>query len=441
MVDELSAAVLSGASPEELLSCPTPETFTAACLRRADEDMFVDADDCDVRQTIHVDKVSVPELAPDEVLVAVLASAINYNTVWSATFKPRSTFHFLDSYGKTGAEGARHALDYHIIGSDAAGVVVRTGPMVRHWRVGDKVVINTLHTDDQDPMAQWDGMLPEGQRAWGFETNFGGLAHYTVVRANQLLRKPAHLTWEESACNTLCLMTAYRMLISEKGARMQLGDLVLVWGATGGLGVYATQLAKAAGGRVIGVVSSPEKAALAEQNGCDLVLNRNDFMVGEGSKRKLSWRDMGETIRQTFGEDPDIVFEHVGRATFNTSVMLAKRGGKIVTCGSSTGYRHEFDNRILWMRLKRIIGSHGANYRESWEANKLLERGVVSPALSTVYPLSEVGEASRDVQLNDHVGKIGILCLAPEGGLGIDDPVLRAKVGEARINLFRTGVA
>lgn len=380
----------------------------------------------------------MPRLAPDEVLVAVMASAVNYNTVWSATFKPMSTFRFLDRYGKTGDEGARHALNYHIVGSDGAGVIVRTGSLVRHWKVGDKVVISPLHTDDQDPMAQRDGMLPEEQRAWGFETNFGGLAHYTIVRATQILPKPPHLSWEEAACNTLCLMTAYRMLISDRGAAMRLGDLVLVWGATGGLGVYATQLAHAAGGRVVGVVSSKAKEELALQNGCDFVLNRNNFgpLGGGGSRAHAIWREMGEAIRGEFGNDPNIVFEHVGRETFGASIFLASRGGTVVTCGSSTGYQHEFDNRFLWMKLKRIIGSHGGNYQESWEANRLLGRGVVNPALSSVYALNAVGAAVREMQLNAHVGKIGVLCMAPRRGLGVDDPELRDQIGEERLTRF-----
>jgi crotonyl-CoA reductase len=436
--DPLSDAVLAQVQPEELAHCPVPDSFLATCLHREDEDLFAADEECDVRRTIHLDEVPVPRLAPDEVLVAVMASAVNYNTVWSATFKPMSTFRFLDRYGKTGDEGARHALNYHILGSDGAGVIVRTGSLVRHWKVGDKVVISPLHTDDQDPMAQRDGMLPEEQRAWGFETNFGGLAHYTIVRATQILPKPAHLSWEEAACNTLCLMTAYRMLISDRGASMRLGDLVLVWGATGGLGVYATQLAHAAGGRVVGVVSSKAKADLALQNGCDFVLDRSDFgpLDGDDSRAFATWREMGAAIRREFGNDPNIVFEHVGRQTFGASVFLASRGGTVVTCGSSTGYRHEFDNRFLWMRLKRIIGSHGGNYHEAWEANRLLERGVVNPGLSKVYPLREVGEAVREMQLNAHVGKIGVLCLATSRGQGIDDPELRERIGEKRLTRF-----
>lgn len=439
MMDPLSAAVVGGASAEDLAELPLPESYRGACLRRSEEGIFGAGEtDRDVRRTIHLDEMAMPEIEADEVVIAVMASAINYNTVWSATFLPVSTFRFLDQYARTGSRGARHARDLHAIGSDASGVVVRTGSLVRHWKVGDHVVVNTLQIDDQDPMAQWDGMLPADQRAWGFETNFGGLAHYAVVHANQLLAKAPHLTWEEAASTTLCLMTAYRMLISERAAGMRLGDLVLIWGATGGLGAFATQLVRAAGGRAVGIVSSPDKVQLAEQNGCELALDRTSLALSEpgGATSMKAWRELGALIRGRFGEDPDIVFEHVGRETFGASVFLARRGGTVVTCGSSTGYQHEFDNRFLWMRLKRIVGSHGANYRESWQANRLLERGVVQPTLSTVTTLADAGEATRRMQLNQHVGKIGVLCLAPERGLGVTDPAMRERIGTGRIGLF-----
>lgn len=203
--------------------------------------MFAAGGDKDVRRSIRVGEVSTPELAPDEVLLAVMASAINYNTVWSAMFEPIPTFRFLEAMGRRGGWDARHDLPYHVIGSDAAGAIVAMGGAVRGWSVGDRVVVYPCAIDYQDPASQMDGMLAADQRAWGFETNFGGLAHYAVVKANQLLAKPRHLTWEEAACNTLCAMTGYRMLVGPQAARFKQGDLVLVWGASGGLGAYAVQ--------------------------------------------------------------------------------------------------------------------------------------------------------------------------------------------------------
>ncbi len=162
--------------------------------------------------------MAVPELAPDEAYIAVMASAINFNTVWTSIFEPLPTFGFLDRLGKESAWGKRHALDYHVVGSDASGVVLRVGSAVRNWKPGDKVTVHCNYVDDQSPSAHDDSMLADNQRIWGFETNFGGLADLAVVKANQLMPKPTHLTWEEAAVNALCNSTSYRMLVSKNGA-------------------------------------------------------------------------------------------------------------------------------------------------------------------------------------------------------------------------------
>src|ERR1700723_376245 len=257
-MSELLDAVLAGASPETLAATPMPEATRAVFVRREDQNMFdgVASADKDPRKSLHVGDVPIPELAPDEVYVAVMASSINFNTVWTSIFEPLSTFGFLDRLGKESIWGKRHVLDYHVVGSDAAGVVLRAGSAVRNWKVGDEVTVQCNYVDDQDPSSHDDSMLSSSQRIWGFETNFGGLADICVVKANQLMPKPSHLSWEESAVNALCNSTAYRMLVSHNGAPVKLGDRVLVWGASGGLGSFAVQYVLNAGAIPIGVVSS-----------------------------------------------------------------------------------------------------------------------------------------------------------------------------------------
>ncbi|WP_030258041.1 MULTISPECIES: crotonyl-CoA carboxylase/reductase [Streptomyces] len=440
-MDELARAVVAGASPEVIERTPLPAEYLAAHLRIEDVGLFSGEDDKDVRKSIRVGPVPMPELAPDEVLIAVMASALNYNTIWSATFEPLPSFNFLQYYGKQGGWAARHDQPYHVIGSDAAGVVVRAGTGVRNVKIGDHVVVATAHVDDQDPVTHSDGMLGAEQRAWGFETNFGGLAHYAVARASQLLPKAAHLSWEEAAVNPLCAGTAYRMLVSERGANMRQGDVVLIWGAAGGLGGYAAQFVRNGGGIPVGIVSSDEKADIARRLGCELVIDRRE--IGEISADPevtlKAGKRLGRIIREKIGEDPNIVFEHVGRDTFGVSVFVARRGGTIVTCGSSTGYQHTFDNRYLWMRLKKIVGSHGANLHEQWQTNRLIQQGRVCPIISGAYPLEAVAEAARAIQQNRHTGKVGILCLAPEAGLGVTDGGLRARIGEERVAPLMTG--
>jgi len=371
----------------------------------------------------------------------VMASAINFNTVWTSIFEPLPTFGFLDRLGKESKWGARHALDHHVVGSDASGVVLQVGSAVRNWKPGDRVTVHCNHVDDQDPSAHDDSMLAANQRIWGFETNFGGLADLAVVKANQLMPKPTHLTWEEAACNALCNSTAYRMIVSRHAAGMKQGDSVLIWGATGGIGGYATQYVLNGGGTPVGVVSSPERAQLLNAMGCEHTIDRKaagyKFWADEHTQDEKEWRRLGKDIRALIGRDPEIVFEHPGRSTMGASVFVAARGGKVVTCAATSGYMIEYDNRHLWMKLKSIVSSHFANYREAWEANRLICEGKVQPLLSRVHPLTEVGDAALAVHRNEVEGKVGVLCLAPEEGLGIDDPELREKIGEDKITLFR----
>jgi crotonyl-CoA reductase len=442
-MSELLDAAVAGASGEALGELPMPTTTRAVFVRREDQEMFAGlaSSEKDPRRSLHVDEVPVPELAPDEAYVAVMASSINFNTVWTSIFEPLSTFGFLDRLGKESVWGRRHALDYHVVGSDAAGVVLRVGSLVRNWKVGDEVTVHCNYVDDQDPSSHDDSMLASNQRIWGFETNFGGLADICVVKANQLMPKPQHLSWEEAAVNALCNSTAYRMLVSHNGAPVSEGNKVLIWGASGGLGSFAVQHVLNAGGVPVGVVSSASKASILRELGCEHVINREEkqyrFWQDEHTQDESEWRRLGKDIRELVGSDPDIVFEHPGRTTMGASVFVAKRGGTIVTCAATSGYMIEYDNRHLWMKLKTIKGSHFSNYREAWSANQGLIDGRLVPPLSAVFALEETGEAAYQVHHNRHEGKIGVLCLAPREGLGISDPATRASVGEDRLTIFR----
>ena len=258
-MDQFLDAIQSGASGDDIANIPIPESYRACFVKRDEADMFegVDSWDKDPRKSLHVDEVRTPELAPDEVYIAVMASSINFNTVWTSIFEPMPTFGFLDRLARESEWAKRHQRDEHIVGSDASGVVLRIGSAVRNWKPGDKVTVQCNYVDDQDPSAHNDSMLASNQKIWGFETNFCALADLSVVKANQLMPKPTHLSWEESAVNGLCSATSYRMLVSDNGARMKQGDSVLIWGATGGIGGYAVQYVLNGGGTPIGVVSTP----------------------------------------------------------------------------------------------------------------------------------------------------------------------------------------
>jgi len=440
---QILEAIQAGAPGDDLANLALPESYRAAFVKKDEANMFegVDSVDKDPRTSLHVDDVALPELAPDEAVIAVMASSINFNTVWTSIFEPLPTFLFLERLGKESVWGKRHDLPYHVVGSDASGVVLRVGSAVRKWKPGDKVTVHCNYVDDQDPSAHDDSMLADNQRIWGFETNFGGLADLALVKANQLMPKPAHLSWEEAAVNALCNSTSYRMIVSPHAAGMKQGDAVLIWGATGGIGGYAVQYVLNGGGTPVGVVSSESKAQLLREMGCEAVINRKEagykFWADEHTQDEREWRRLGKDIRGLIGRDVDIVFEHPGRQTFGASVFAVARGGTIVTCAATSGYMIEYDNRHLWMKLKRIVSSHFANYKEAWAANQLICEGKIQPMLSKTFTLEETGEAAYQIHHNMHEGKLGVLCLAPEEGLGIDDPDFREQVGEDRITVAR----
>jgi crotonyl-CoA reductase len=400
----------------------------------------IDSADKDPRKSVHVSDVALPELAPDEALVAVMASAINFNTVWTSIFEPLPTFAFLKRLGKESVWGARHDQPFHVMGSDASGVILRVGSAVRSWNVGDRITVHCNFLDDQDPSAHDDSMLATNQRIWGFESNYGGLADLAIVKANQIMPKPQHLTWEEAAVNALCNSTSYRMIVSPNGAQMTQGQAVLVWGATGGIGAYATQYVLNGGGTPVGVVSSPERAKLLREMGCEAVIDRRaegyQFWADEHTQDPKEQLRLGKRIRELIGRDVDIVFEHPGRQTMGASVFVCARGGMVITCAATSGYQIEYDNRYLWMHLKTLKGCHFANYREAYAANRLVCEGKVFPTLSRTYALDDTGEAALQVHHNLVEGKVGVLCLAPEEGLGVTDDVLREQHID-KITLFR----
>jgi crotonyl-CoA carboxylase/reductase len=377
-----------------------PDSMLACLIRKEREG--------DPEKAMKIEEVPVPEIGQSEVLVLVMAAGVNFNGVWAAQGKPVSVFRM-------------HKEPYHIAGSDASGIVWKVGAEVRRWKVGDEVVIHCNQSCGQCPECNGlDPMACSEQKIWGYETSFGSFAQFTRVQAQQLVQKPKQLSWEQAASYGLTYFTAYRMLIGQ--AQMQPGDFVLVWGAAGGLGVFAVQLCKLMGAHPIAVISSPDKVDLVRSLGAEMFINRRDYdiakRVGETpdqAKHRLEeMKRFGKEVRRlTGGKDPDIVFEHVGRETFPTSVFVAKRFGKIVICGATSGYDLEFDVRHLWMRQKSILGSHFANAYQAERANDLVLQGKIRPVLDQVLPFHEIPQAHQLMKENRHKGKIGIRIQAP----------------------------
>ncbi|MET3493994.1 crotonyl-CoA carboxylase/reductase [Variovorax boronicumulans] len=432
------------ATSADFANARLPASMQALATLRQDQEMFAGmaSEDKDPRRSLKRVEVPIPEPRSGEAIVAVMASGINFNTVWSSIFEPLSTHQFLAQYAQSHPRGRMHQQDYHILGSDACGVVVRVGEGVTRWKPGDRVTVNPSVFGLIDPAGHDDPLVDPDARAWGFETNFGGLAQFCLVQESQLMAKPEHMSWEEAASLALVSGTAYRMLVSRNGARMKQGDNVLIWGGSGGMGAVGIQYVLNGGGRPVAVVSGPEKEALVRELGCEMVIDRSKLRgsfikeSGELNTRQLvAFR--GAVERLLGGEEIDIVYEHTGRETFSASVFVARRGGKVVTCGSTTGYQHVYDNRYLWMHVKSIIGSHGANFREAYEANRMACLGKIHPTVSQSFPLAQAAEAVAQVKANRHVGKLGVLCLAEREGMGIRRVTMREGIGESRFDLFR----
>src|SRR5690242_12303186 len=385
-----------------------PPTMAAWVIRQEREGEPVDA--------FQVEEIEVPEPGAFEVIVRVMAAGVNYNNVWASLGKPVSVFGYGDhpEYG------------HHIGGSDASGIVWKVGEGVTRWRPGDEVVIHCNQASYEDVEVHGlDPLAAPSQRIWGYETTWGSFAQFTKVQAQQLLPKPENLTWEEAASYGLVYFTAYRMLLTR--CNLQAGQRVLIWGAAGGLGVFAVQLCKAAGAECVGVVSSAEKGELVKQLGAVDYIDRNEFagMMRKGGEtpeeekeRFNVSRAFDKRVREILGDKPDIVFEHVGAATFPTSVFTVKPFGKVVICAGTTGYNLDFDVRYLWMRQKQIIGSHFANAYECMKANELIEQGRIRPVLWRTMSFEGVPEAHQLMKDNKHLGKIAILVGAPDQGLG-----------------------
>jgi len=362
----------------------------------------------DPREAMQLETIDVPEPGPGEVLVRVMAAGVNYNAVWAAAGLPVSIFRY------TG-------YDFHIAGSDASGVVESVGPGVTRWKPGDEVVIHCNQSCGECPECNGlDPMACTQQKIWAYETNWGSFAEFCKVQAQQLLPKPPALTWEEAASYGLTYFTAYRMLVDR--AQMRAGDNVLVWGAGGGLGSFAVQLCALYGANAIAVVSSDDKVELCKELGAVAVIDRREFALNDpdtGERIFDEVKRFGKAVREAGGgRDSDIVFEHVGAATFATSVFVCKTFGKIVICGATSGFSLDFDVRHLWMRQKTIIGSHFANAYECQRANQLIIEGKIKPVLSRVFPFSECPEPHQMMKENSHVGKMVVLVGAPGEGEG-----------------------
>ncbi|MGE3961253.1 MAG: crotonyl-CoA carboxylase/reductase [Dehalococcoidia bacterium] len=376
------------------------------------------------RTAFQREEVPVPHPGRGQVLVYVMAAGTNYNNVWAALGKP------LDVVAARQRRGEPE--DFHIGGSDGAGIVWAVGEGVTNVAVGDEVVLSCGVWDPEaaDIQAGADPITSTSARTWGYEDNWGTFAQYALVRDYQCHPKPAHLNWEEAAAYMLVGATAYRMLTGFAPNDVRPGDPVLIWGGAGGLGVMAIQITRELGGVPIAVVSGEERAAYCRTIGAHGVIDRREFSHWgrlpdlDDPEATAEWsrgaRAFGERFWEVLGErrNPMLVFDHPGEQTIPTSMYVVDRAGMVVICAGTSGYNADVDLRHLWMRQKRLQGSHFANTEQCAALNQLVTEGRVSPCLSQTFTFDEVAESHQAMFENRHPpGNMAILVNATRPGM------------------------
>lgn len=372
-----------------------------------------------------VEELDTPRPGTGEVLVAVMAAGINFNNVWAARGMPIDIIKVRQKAGEP--------YDFHVGGSDASGIVYAVGDGVDDIEVGQEVVVHPGWWDSADPWvtAGHDPMLAPTSRIWGYETSFASFGQFAIAQAHQILPKAPRLTWEEAAAPTLVGTTAYRMLHGWEGNTVGDGDVVLVWGGSGGVGIQAIQLARTAGATPVAVVSDERRGKYACRFGAAGFIDRTRFdhwgvpphWTDIDGQREWQGgaRAVGRALWDVLGErrSPDIVVEHPGEETVPTSIFLCARGGMVVICAGTTGYSATVDLRYHWVNQKRLQGSHGTNDEQARRYNKLVMDGTIDPALGDVVAFEEIPRAHAEMHRGHEVfGNRVALVGTPERGLG-----------------------
>jgi crotonyl-CoA carboxylase/reductase len=354
------------------------------------------------------ERIKVPEIKDDEVLIAVMAAGLNYNSVWASVAYPVDMIQLIQQRGEL-------KDNFYIAGSDCSGVVYKKGINVSNVNIGDEIVVHGGWFDPNDTFIRngGDPTISKTFRAWGYETSYGAFAQFCVVKHFQCLPKATHLNWDEAAVYMVSGVTAYRMLHHYQPHTIKHDDVVLIWGGAGGLGTMAIQLVKAADAIPVAIVSNDEKAIFCQNLGA-LTLNRSHYdfwgaLTPEMVKpeNQEEWRNLAkqflkEVLKITNGRQPRIIIEHPGESTFPTSLYVCDRDGMVITCAGTTGYMGSFDLRYLWLQNKRIQGSHYANPEECIKLNNLVRDKIISPILAETYNFEKLPYALQLMYENRH---------------------------------------
>ena len=329
-------------------------------------------------EQLRYEDVPDPVVGPGEVLVRVKACALNYIDLWE----------------RRGLPGIRIPLP-HISGSDISGLIEAVGPGVNHLKPGDQTLVcpglSCMHCEF---CLQGRDNLCRSYSVLGYVTD-GGYAELVKIPAVNALSYPPGLEYTEAAAIPLAFMTAWHMLVDR--CRIKAGEEVLVLGAGSGVGSAAIQIAKFFRARVIATAGSDKKLSQARELGADLVINH--------SRQKIR-----DEVKQATGKrGVDIVFEHVGAATWEDSVSCLAHHGRLVTCGATTGYDVRLDLRHLFAKQIELLGSYMGSKSELMEVLKLVTAGHFRPVVSSVFPLKDAARAQQQMENREHFGKIVLI--------------------------------
>ena len=325
-------------------------------------------------EVLRIDEIDVPAIKDDEVLVKIHAASLNH----------------LDLWVRKGLPGISLPI---ILGSDGAGVITALGSKIAKegkLHSGDEVFLVPFRSPE--PFGS-DEELSESYKILGEHLD-GTQAEFVNVPYDFVMPKPPTLTWEQTSAFPLAYMTAYHMLT--KKVRLEEGQWVLVWGASGGIGSAAVQIAKLYGATVIATSGSQQKSEFAHHLGADYVINYQHEDVGKS------------VLDLTKSKGVDIVFEHVGEKSWPQSLRSLKKGGKIVTCGATTGPRVMLDLRHLYIKHQQIIGSTMGNRQDLSELLSLINQGKIKPVLGASFHYTEIKKAHELLEKNQQMGKIVI---------------------------------
>ncbi len=326
-------------------------------------------------EVLRYEVVPDPEPNADEALVRVKACALNH----------------LDLWARNGLHRVKIPMP-HISGSDISGVVERVPKEETQFRRGDEVIVNPgvgCGRCDRCLSGRDDQCKEYTIIGYGMD---GGYAELVKVRRTHLIRKPKRMSFVEAASFPLVFETAYHMLATK--AHVQPGETVLVLAANSGVGIAAVQVAKMLGAEVIATAGNTEKMRCAKSLGADHAVNHYHQDV------------LAEVKKLTAKRGVDVVVEHVGKATWEGSVKALAKGGRLVTCGATTGAEVATDLRYIYGRELTIYGSYMAGGGELLRVVELFEDGRLKPVVDSVFALRDAAKAQSRMERSEHFGKI-----------------------------------